>query len=154
VNSHRRDLKTGKAVVDKYRNRSGRAGENSGLSAPTDFNWFHLDRWPRLLHFAPFARRSWSRYHSIDFQPALPEKCQGAEYAVPSRSPRVSKGSGFCQNFDLEPSLTVGLLPGQNPPNHFSGKVGSTDSLLSGGLRLKRLPAGCNNRSEHENRNR
>jgi hypothetical protein len=62
----------------------------------------------------------------IQVQRALPEKCQWAEYAVPSRSPRVSKGSGFCQNFDLEPSLTVGLLLGQNRPNHFSGKVGST----------------------------
>jgi hypothetical protein len=64
-----------------------------------------------------------------DFQKTLslkgpyPKSVNGLSNAVPSGSPRISKGSGFCQNFDLEPSLTVGLLLGQNRPNHFSGKV-------------------------------
>jgi hypothetical protein len=53
----------------------------------------------------------------------LPEKCQSqAEARALARALVSSKGSGFCQNFDLKPSLTVGLLLGQNRAEPFFGQ--------------------------------
>jgi hypothetical protein len=57
-------------------------------------------------------------------QLALPESVNGLSTLSQAEACALARALVSAKNFDLEPSLTVGL--GQNRPNHFSGKVAPT----------------------------